>query len=530
MPSARLFDNILSEISYIDSAETYNEALYRQKHSLFFLPPIGPYIKRSLDRTDSVDYFPAFLKLKDKSCLLVGGGSVASRKAESLIAAGAEVTVVAPELDSKLQRLVDSGQVTHRTGRFSPEDVNGQWLVVNATDDSQVSNEVFAASNDAGIFCNSVDDTTRCSYVSPAIIDRSPVVVAVSSGGTAPLLARKIRAQIETTLPSRLGQLASLAAEWRDQVKNRISDFLGRRRFWEQVFDGPISDDVLAGRIHSARRNIATLLETTTGSPKHDGEAWLVGAGPGDPGLLTLRALQLMQRADVVVHDRLVSKDVLALARRDADLISVGKAPGCKSVSQDEINELLIRLVRDGKRVCRLKGGDPFIFGRGGEEIEALATAGLRFQVVPGITAAAGCAAYAGIPLTHRNMAQSVVFLTAHGKDSIDRLDWPSLARDRQTLALYMAVRRFPDIQSKLIEYGRSPETPIAIIENGTSDKQRVIHGRLENLINLAERHDVHAPALLIVGEVAEVGIGKDWFESLPVGLENAAPASVAAI
>jgi uroporphyrin-III C-methyltransferase/precorrin-2 dehydrogenase/sirohydrochlorin ferrochelatase len=366
--------------------------------------------------------------------------------------------------------------------------------------------------------------------VSPAIIDRSPVVVAVSSGGTAPLLARKIRAQIETILPSRLGQLASLASEWRDQVKNRIGDFLGRRRFWEQVFDGPISDDALAGRIHSARRRIAALLETTTGSPKHDGEAWLVGAGPGDPGLLTLRALQLMQRADVVVHDRLVSKDVLALARRDADLISVGKTPGCKSVSQDEINELLIRLVRDGKRVCRLKGGDPFIFGRGGEEIEALATAGLRFQVVPGITAAAGCAAYAGIPLTHRDMAQSVVFLTAHGKDSVDRLDWPSLARDRQTLALYMAVRRFPDIQSKLIEYGRSPETPIAIIENGTSGNQRVIHGSLENLINLAERHDVHAPALLIVGEVAEVGIGKDWFESLPVGLENAAPASVAAI
>ncbi len=477
-----------------------------------------------------MDYFPAFLKLEDKSCLLVGGGSVASRKANALLAAGAALTVIAPKLDSKLQRLVDAGRITHRVGRFSPEDVNGHWLVVNATGDSRVSKEVFDAANDAGIFCNSVDDRTRCSYVSPAVIDRSPVVVAVSSGGTAPLLARKIRAQIETTLPARLGQLASLASEWRERVRNRISDFLGRRRFWEQVFDGAVSEDALAGRMQSARRRIATMLEEATRTTKRDGEAWLVGAGPGDPGLLTLRALQLMQRADVVVHDRLVSCEVLALARRDAEMISVGKTPGCKSASQEEINELLIRLVSEGKRVCRLKGGDPFIFGRGGEEIEALANAGLSYQVVPGITAAAGCAAYSGIPLTHRDMAQSVVFLTAHGKDSIDRLDWPSLARDRQTLALYMAVRRFRDIQCKLIEYGRSPETPIAIIENGTSDKQRVIHGSLENLIDLADRHDVVAPALLIVGEVAAFGIGKEWFESVSVIQKHEASASVAAL
>ncbi len=477
-----------------------------------------------------MDYFPAFLILKDKSCLLVGGGSVASRKADSLLAAGARLTVVAPELDQKLKQYADSGQITHRDGRFLAEDVNGHWLVVNATGDAQVSNEVFNAANNAGVFCNSVDDQSRCSYVSPAIIDRSPVVVAVSSGGTAPLLARKIRAQIETILPARLGQLAALASAWRDRVKDRINNLPGRRRFWEQVFDGAIFDDVLAGRMQSAKRNIATLLETATQSPQDEGEAWLVGAGPGDPGLLTMRALQLMQRADVVVYDRLVSRGVLALARRDAEMISVGKTPGCKSTSQKEINELLIRLVRDGKRVCRLKGGDPFIFGRGGEEIEALAKAGLRYQVVPGITAAAGCAAYSGIPLTHRDMSQSVVFLAAHGKDSVDRLDWPSLARDRQTLALYMAVRRFPDIRGKLIEYGRSPDTPIAIIENGTSDKQRVIHGRLENLIDLAKQHDVVAPALLIIGEVADFGIGKEWFESRPVIQKREARASVAAL
>ena len=475
-----------------------------------------------------MDYFPAFLNLKDRSCLLVGGGVVASRKADLLLAAGARLTVVAPEICPTLQRYVASGRITHRVGRFTPSDVNGHWLVVNASDDPELGSQVFEAANAARIFCNSVDDKGLCSYVTPAIIDRSPVIVAVSSGGAAPLLARKIRTQIETILPARLGHLATLASAWRDRVKNRIDDLLSRRRFWEQVFDGAVYDDVLAGRPQSARRNIAALLEAATRAQKKEGEVWLVGAGPGDPGLLTMRALQLMQRADVIVHDRLVSDEVLALARRDAEKISVGKAPGCRSTTQEEINELLIRLVRDGKRVCRLKGGDPFIFGRGGEEMEALARAEIRYQVVPGITAAAGCAAYAGIPLTHRALAQSVVLLTAHGKDSVDRLDWPSLARDRQTLALYMAVRRFPDIQSKLVEYGRSPDTPIAIIERGTSDDQRVIHGTLENLTNLAEQHDVVAPALLIVGEVAGFGVGRGWFEGQAVAQVLEAPVPVA--
>jgi uroporphyrin-III C-methyltransferase/precorrin-2 dehydrogenase/sirohydrochlorin ferrochelatase len=477
-----------------------------------------------------VDYFPAFLNLKDKSCLLVGGGSVAARKANLLLAAGASLTVVASELGPELQEHLKAGRISHRDGTFRPEHVNGHWLVVNASGDAAVSIQVYKAANEAGIFCNSVDDKTRCSYISPAIIDRSPVLVAVASGGAAPLLARKIRAQIETILPARLGQLAALAYEWRDRVKIRIGDLLGRRRFWEQVFDGAVSDDVLAGRMQSARRHIASLLDKATHLRKPEGEAWLVGAGPGDPGLLTIRALQLMQGADVVVHDRLVSAEVLALARRDAELISVGKAPGCRSTTQEETNDLLIRLVREGKRVCRLKGGDPFIFGRGGEETEALANAGLRYQVIPGITAAAGCAAYSGIPLTHRDKAQSVVFLTAHGKNSVDQLDWPSLARDRQTLALYMAVGRFADIQSKLLEYGRSPDTPIAIIENGTSDNQRVMHGHLEDLIGLADQHDIVAPALLIVGEVAELGVGRGWFEGRPAVRQQEAPTPVVAL
>ncbi len=493
------------------------------------MPSASQYIRPLSDKAETVDYFPAFLNLKDRSCLLVGGGAVASRKADLLLAAGARLTVVAPELGPKLKKYAGRGRITHRVGHFSPTDVNGQWLVVNASDDPELSSQVFNAADAEGIFCNSVDDNAHCSYVTPAIIDRSPVVVAVSSGGAAPLLARRIRAQIETILPARLGQLAALASEWRDRVKNRIDNLLGRRRFWEQVFDGAVSDDVLAGRMQSARRNIASLLKAAARPRRQEGDVWLIGAGPGDPGLLTLRAMQHMQRADVVVHDRLVSDEVLALARRDAEKISVGKFPGCRSTSQQQINELLVRLARDGKRVCRLKGGDPFIFGRGGEEIEALANAGIRYQVVPGITAAAGCAAYSGIPLTHRDLAQSVVLLTAHGKDSVDRLDWPSLARDRQTLALYMAVRRFPDIQSKLLEHGRSPDTPIAIIESGTNDNQRVMHGRLENLTDLAEQHDVVAPALLIVGEVAQFGIGREWFEGRPVmqPTEAAVPVAV---
>ena len=477
-----------------------------------------------------MDYFPAFLKLQGRSCLLVGGGDVASRKADMLLAAGARLTVVAPLLCAKLEQYAVAGRVTHRAARFAKSDVEGHCLVVNASGDAQVGKQVFDAANEAGVFCNSVDDKTRCSFISPAVIDRNPVVVAVSSGGNAPLLTRKVRAQIETILPVRLGKLATLASEWRDRVKSRITDLLGRRRFWEEVFDGPVSNDVLAGRALSAKTNIASLLDRAAGTKKRVGEAWLVGAGPGEPGLLTIRALQLMQAADVVVHDRLVSKDVLALARRDAEMISVGKMPGCRSTTQDEINEMLVRLVREGKRVCRLKGGDPFIFGRGGEEIDALAAAGLRFQVVPGITAAAGCAAYSGIPLTHRDIAQSVVFLTAHGKNSVDRLDWPSLARDRQTLALYMSVGRLRDIRDKLLEYGRSPDTPVAIIENGTSDNQRVIHGDLKDLIGLADQHDVVAPALLIVGEVAALGVGREWFEGRPVEEDDEVLASVAAI
>ena len=451
-----------------------------------------------------LDYFPAFLDLRDRRCLVVGGGDIALRKVRLLDAAGALITVVAPEMSDALTTFAQENGHRLVARRFRPADVPGNWLVISASGVPDVEQAVYRYASDAGIFCNGVDDIDNCSYITPAIVDRSPIIVAISSGGAAPVLARKLRKKIETLLPTGISTLATLARDWRGRVGRQMSDLLSRRRFWESVFDGPIASDAIAGDVIAAETGLRELLEDS--SAAQSGEAWLVGAGPGDPGLLTVRALQLMQTADVILHDRLVSADVLAMARRDADLISVGKTPGCRANSQEEINALLTDLVSAGKRVCRLKGGDPFIFGRGGEEAEALAKRGLKYKVVPGITSAAGCAAYAGIPLTHRDLSQSVAFITAHGKDSVDNLDWPALARDRQTLAFYMAVRRFSTLMNKLVKHGRSVDTPIAIIEKGTTPEQRVIRGTLGQLTLLAEANRIAAPAMLIVGEVAALG------------------------
>jgi uroporphyrin-III C-methyltransferase/precorrin-2 dehydrogenase/sirohydrochlorin ferrochelatase len=434
-----------------------------------------------------------------------------------LASAGAVITVVAPDISDAISALATAGR--HRLVRreFRPVDVLGRWLVVSATGDAAVERAVYDHASAAGVFCNGVDDLSNCSFITPAIVDRSPVIVAISSGGTAPVLARKLRAQIELLLPVGLSQLAALARDWRERVRRKFGDLLSRRRYWESVFDGPAASMAIAGDVAGAEAAMRELLETSRGT--RAGEAWLVGAGPGDPGLLTIRALQILQTADVILHDRLVSAEVLDLARRDADKISVGKTPGCLLNSQQEINALLVDLVRSGKRVCRLKGGDPFIFGRGGEEAEALASAGLQYQVIPGITAAAGCAAYSGIPLTHRDLSQSVAFITAHGKNSVDNLDWPALARDRQTLAFYMAVRRFPDLMNHLISNGRSADTPVAIIEKGTTPRQRVFRGRLGQLVLLAEANRVAAPAMLIVGEVA--ALGAKMQEAMPQSPQN---------
>ena len=451
-----------------------------------------------------MDYFPAFLDIRGRPCLIVGGGDIAFRKVRLLSKAGATLTIVAPDINDLLFNF--AGEKGHRLvkRKFRSSDVLGNWLVVSATGKTAVEASVFKSAQDANIFCNGVDSVTNCSYITPAIVDRNPVIVAISSGGAAPVLARKLRSQIEMMLPNGISQLATLARNWRDRVGKRLSDALARRRFWEAVFEGPSAQLAMTDDIAAAEIVMSTLLEDS--SVKQDGEAWLVGAGPGDPGLLTLCALQIMQTADVIIHDRLVSAEVLDLARRDADLISVGKSPGCNINSQEQINALLVSLVRSGKRVCRLKGGDPFIFGRGGEEVAALSKENLKYQVVPGITAAAGCAAAAGIPLTHRDVSQSVAFITAHGKDSVDNLDWASLARDKQTLVFYMSVKRLPELMNNLIKNGRSASTPVAFIERGTTPEQRIIHGTLGQLTLLAEAHRIVPPTTLIIGEVTAYG------------------------
>lgn len=476
------------------------------------------------DGATLVDYFPAFLKLQQKSVLLVGGGSVAARKAQLLLDAGACLTIVTPETNTTMDRLLAAHDVRLIRRRFRPRDVDGHWLVVSASNSKVVEREVSRAAEQARVFCNAVDDKENCSYITPAIIDRSPIIVAVSSGGSAPVLARKIRAAIESQLPAGIGRLAQLAAAWRARVAGSLTSLSARLRFWERVFDGPVAEAVYRGRIANADDMIEQLLtdqQTVAGS--QGGIAWLTGAGPGDPDLLTLKALQALQSADVILHDRLVSDAVLSLARRDADRISVGKQPGCSLNAQEQTNELLVRLVAQGKRVCRLKGGDPFIFGRGGEEAEALAAAGLPYVVIPGITAAAGCAASAGIPLTHRDASQSLVLLTGHGKDSVDRLDWASLARDRQTLAIYMGVQRFAELMHKLTSHGMAADTPVAIIERGTTPEERVVRGALGQLPMLAAANSITSPAMLIIGEVARQ---RQHSAANPIGSSPAVSAS----
>ncbi len=457
-----------------------------------------------------MDYFPAFLKLDGKPALLVGGGAVAARKARLLLDAGAKLTIVTPETIAAVDELVETRDVRLLRRPFRASDVDGRWLVISATGVPDVERTVARACDDARIFCNAVDDTDNCSFITPAIIDRSPIVVAISSGGAAPVLARKLKSTIEALLPAGVATLAALAGRWRARVFAEMHSFASRLRFWERVFDGEVADEVYAGRLHAADEMLENLLAVEADDSRQQrrrGFAWLTGAGPGDPDLVTLKALQAMQSADVILHDRLVSREVLALARRDAEKISVGKMPGCVQNAQEDTTALLVRLVADGKRVCRLKGGDPFIFGRGGEEAEALSAAGLPYAVIPGITAAAGCAASAGIPLTHRDSAQSLVLLTGHGKGSVDTLDWPSLARDRQTLAVYMGVRRFPELMQNLTAHGRAADTPVAIIERGTTPDERVVRGTLGQLPMLAKAHGISSPAMLIIGDVARRGI-----------------------
>ncbi|MGL6476042.1 siroheme synthase CysG [Aeromonas hydrophila] len=455
-----------------------------------------------------MDYLPIFCRLDNKPVLLVGGGEVAERKARLLLDAGAQLTVVAPELDPELAELAANGSIEWLAGEFAPQQLAGKWLVVAATDRREVNALVYQSANQARIFANVVDDPKRSSFIMPSIIDRSPLMVAISSGGKAPVLARLLREKLEALLPQHLGAVAAFAGSLRERVKARFASMGERRRFWERLIGADRLGQALARGDSASANQLADSLfadESQTG-----GEVVLVGAGPGDPGLLTLHALRQMQQADVVVYDRLVSDEVMALVRRDAKRIFVGKQAGNHCVPQEGINQLLLEEAKKGQRVVRLKGGDPFIFGRGGEELETLVGSGIGFQVVPGITAASGCAAYAGIPLTHRDHAQSVRFVTAHGKGGAQDLDWPLLAKDKQTLVFYMGLSSCATIREQLLTHGKAGDTPVALIERGTQPSQRVIRGTLDQLPELAV--GVESPALIMVGSVVTLADQLAWF------------------
>lgn len=455
-----------------------------------------------------MDYLPLFAALKDRPVLVIGGGEVAARKILLLRRAGAKVRIVAQQLSAELAELVDQQLIEWLATEFDETQIDPVFLVIAATDDKELNLRVFAAADIRQRLVNVVDNPPLCSFIFPSIVDRSPLLVAISSGGTAPVLARLLREKIEALLPTNLGRMAQTASFWRHHIQTRLHTMAERRRFWERVFTGRFASLMVAGNEAAAQQ----ALEDELNQPQRlMGEITLVGAGPGDAGLLTLRGLQVIQQADVVFYDHLVSDSVRELVRRDAEMICVGKRAGTHSVPQHETNRRLVEAALAGKNVVRLKGGDPFIFGRGGEELQAAAEAGVPFQVVPGVTAAAGATAYAGIPLTHRDHAQSVTFVTGHYKADSTPFDWAHLAQSRQTLAIYMGTMKAAEISQQLIAHGRDAQTPVAVISRGTRADQQVTIGTLQQLENLAK--DAPMPALLVVGEVVQLHHQLAWFQ-----------------
>jgi uroporphyrin-III C-methyltransferase/precorrin-2 dehydrogenase/sirohydrochlorin ferrochelatase len=417
--------------------------------------------RRGADAVQAMKLYPLFADLSRRAVLVVGGGAVAERKVAALLAAKAQVTVGAPLLTPQLESLVRKGRIAHRAGVFEAGWIDHVWLVVAATSDQALNAQVAELATLQRIFVNVVDDAQLSSFHVPAVIDRSPVIVAISSSGEAPMLGRLLRERLETLIDHSIGPLAALAARLRKRIRRRYPDLALRRQFYQKLLTGPVAD--LLRRNQPEAATAAAERELAAPRAGAVGSVVLVGAGPGDPGLLTLRALRALNEADVILHDRLVSPDILELARRDADRIEVGKQAGNHHTTQDGIHALMLEHARAGKRVVRLKGGDPFVFGRGGEELEFLHEHGIAFEVVPGITAALACAAYAGVPLTHRDHAQSVRLVTAHCRSSMDTLDWAALAQERQTLAVYMGVAGLETVQAQLLAHGRAADTPFAL-------------------------------------------------------------------
>lgn len=460
-----------------------------------------------------MEFLPISWRLQGKRALLVGGGEVALRKGRLLHRAGASVSVVAPDVCHELRQIVADSEGDLREHAFEAGDLEGMSLVICATDDSALNARAAKLASDKGLPVNVVDNPSLGDFIFPAIVDRSPVLISISSSGASPVLARKLRSQLESSLPARWGRLADLMARFRQPLKDKLDNVGARRLFWEQALDSPMVEKVMAGKDSEAEAMLAAAIDAADADSLSRGEVYLVGAGPGDPDLLTFRALRLLQKADVVLYDRLVGKGIVDLARRDAEMVYVGKARDKHALPQDNINELLVHYAKQGKKVCRLKGGDPFIFGRGGEEIDLIVQEGIDFQVVPGITAASGCAAYGGIPLTHRDHAQSVRFVTGHRQDGTVTLDWQHLVSETETVVFYMGLVGLRQICDQLIAHGRKGDTPIALVSRGTTDLQEVITGTLDSLPDEIEGREIHAPTLIIVGSVVSLHPKFSWFK-----------------
>ena len=458
-----------------------------------------------------MDFLPLFTDLRNKPCLLVGGGQVALRKARLLCKAGAKLRLVAHDILPELSTLCLNAGGECIRGDYGDHLLDDVFLVIAATNDEALNKQVSEACHARQIPVNVVDNPDLCSVILPAIIDRSPLVIAVSSGGKSPVLARLMRSRLEASIPASYGRLAQLVGNFRDAVKARFDDVEDRRDFWEQTLQGPIAEMVFAGKDKVA----ADMLGKAINKAELDagGEVYLIGAGPGDPDLMTFKALRLLQRADVVLYDRLVAPAIVDMCRKDAERVYVGKARADHAVPQQDINKLLVKYAKEGKKVARLKGGDPFIFGRGGEEIEELAEEKIPFQVVPGITAASGCASYSGIPLTHRDYAQSVRFVTGHLKDHSLNLPWAELVHPTQTVVFYMGLVGLPSICEQLIAHGRGGDTPIAVIQQGTTPQQKVVVATLATMVERLASEPVQAPTLIIVGEVVKLREKLAWYE-----------------
>lgn len=455
---------------------------------------------------------PIFLDIKDQPCLVVGAGKVAARKLKMLCSANACVTVVAKEIGDRVKELSEKFPVILQCREFDDSDIDNQRIVIAATNDTKLNKHISELARQKDIFVNVSDDFTAGDVVLPSVINRDPIQIAITTGGASPVLARNLRSNLERCTPAAYGALATLVEKYRKQVISKITDETLRRRFWEEVLQGPIAEMVLAGKANTAEEILLRKLEAKNFSANQIGEVYLVGAGPGDPDLLTFRALRMMQQADVVVYDRLVSDQILNLVRKDAEQIYAGKQRAKHTFKQETINQLLVQLAKEGKRVLRLKGGDPFIFGRGGEEIETLMEEGIHFQVVPGVTAAAGCASYSGIPLTHRDYAQACVFVTGHLKDGTVNLNWKMLAHENQTLVFYMGLHGLRIICEQLVAHGMKATMPAALITKGTTPDQRVLIGDVTTLPDLVDEHHVKGPTLIIIGMVVNLHHKLHWF------------------